>query len=140
MYPMCRSDVCMKEPPQDIRPSTSGELGRYQNESTPHHSDRISPFVTYPTPTLPTCLYYTLHRDRYQHLLPNATDLPIYLPTYPPNYLYLDSGSMPYLYHHHLFTCTFCWHLSHGQPHVLGRSARLTCDKCFRGIMDLAVC
>ncbi|KAI0024613.1 hypothetical protein F4780DRAFT_724357 [Xylariomycetidae sp. FL0641] len=40
-----------------------------------------------------------------------------------------------------LFTCTFCWHLSRGPPRVLGRAtARLACDACFRGLLDLAVC
>ncbi|KAI1393650.1 uncharacterized protein F4822DRAFT_385366 [Hypoxylon trugodes] len=42
--------------------------------------------------------------------------------------------------HEQLFTCTFCWHLSRGPPHILGRSARLTCDSCFRGLIDLAIC
>ncbi|KAK8049958.1 hypothetical protein PG994_011688 [Apiospora phragmitis] len=42
--------------------------------------------------------------------------------------------------HPHLFTCTFCWHLSRGPPHVLGRSARLTCEACYDAIIDLAIC
>lgn len=37
------------------------------------------------------------------------------------------------------FTCTFCWHLSRGPPHVLGRSARLTCEPCYSAIVDLAI-
>ncbi|KAI0180185.1 hypothetical protein GGR52DRAFT_530171, partial [Hypoxylon sp. FL1284] len=40
--------------------------------------------------------------------------------------------------HPQLFTCTFCWHLSRGAPHVLGRSARLTCEPCYRSLIDLA--
>ncbi|KAK8055885.1 hypothetical protein PG993_001112 [Apiospora rasikravindrae] len=42
--------------------------------------------------------------------------------------------------HPHLFTCTFCWHLSRGPPHVLGRAARLTCEACYNAIIDLAIC
>ncbi|KAK7970308.1 hypothetical protein PG988_009381 [Apiospora saccharicola] len=42
--------------------------------------------------------------------------------------------------HPHLFTCTFCWHLSRGPPHVLGRAARLTCEACYDAIIDLAIC
>ncbi|KAG4219593.1 hypothetical protein PC116_g31928 [Phytophthora cactorum] len=38
------------------------------------------------------------------------------------------------------FTCTFCWHASGGPCHALGRSARLTCEPCYRGLVDLAVC
>lgn len=41
---------------------------------------------------------------------------------------------------HHLFTCTFCWHLSSGPPRVLGRSARLACRPCTAALLDLAVC
>lgn len=37
------------------------------------------------------------------------------------------------------FTCTFCWHLSRGPPHVLGRSARLACDPCYNAVIDLAI-
>jgi hypothetical protein len=39
-----------------------------------------------------------------------------------------------------LFTCTFCWHLSDGTPHAIGRAARLTCDACYSAILDLAIC
>ncbi|KAI1434357.1 hypothetical protein GGR50DRAFT_407683 [Xylaria sp. CBS 124048] len=38
------------------------------------------------------------------------------------------------------FTCTFCWHLVSGPPHVVGQSARLTCSSCLRGIVNLAIC
>ncbi|KAH6687273.1 hypothetical protein F5X68DRAFT_239802 [Plectosphaerella plurivora] len=38
-----------------------------------------------------------------------------------------------------LFTCTFCWHLSPDPPHVVGRSARLACNSCFAGLIDLAI-
>ncbi|KAJ8111329.1 hypothetical protein ONZ43_g5647 [Nemania bipapillata] len=39
------------------------------------------------------------------------------------------------------FTCTFCWHIiPKGRPFVLGPAARLTCDTCFRAIMNLAIC
>ncbi|KAI0128729.1 hypothetical protein BJ170DRAFT_721465 [Xylariales sp. AK1849] len=38
------------------------------------------------------------------------------------------------------FTCTFCWHLSRGPPHVLGSSNRLTCGPCYNALIDLAIC
>ncbi|KAK3368234.1 hypothetical protein B0H63DRAFT_564974 [Podospora didyma] len=41
---------------------------------------------------------------------------------------------------HHVFTCTFCWRLSAGQPRVLGRSARLACGPCYKALLDLAIC
>lgn len=41
--------------------------------------------------------------------------------------------------HLQFFTCTFCWHLSRGPPHILGRSARLTCEPCYNAIIDLAI-
>ncbi|KAL7626619.1 hypothetical protein AAE478_003392 [Parahypoxylon ruwenzoriense] len=40
--------------------------------------------------------------------------------------------------HPHFFTCTFCWHLSRGPPHILGRSSRLACESCYRSLIDLA--
>ncbi|KAH9898956.1 hypothetical protein F4778DRAFT_792345 [Xylariomycetidae sp. FL2044] len=39
--------------------------------------------------------------------------------------------------HPQYFTCTFCWHVAQGPPHALGRSSRLTCASCFRGLIDL---
>ncbi|KAH8673752.1 hypothetical protein BX600DRAFT_536353 [Xylariales sp. PMI_506] len=45
-----------------------------------------------------------------------------------------------FLFQPNYFTCTFCWHLSRGPPHVLGRSARLSCEACFNAIIDLAIC
>lgn len=41
---------------------------------------------------------------------------------------------------HNLFTCTFCYHLSAGPPHVLGRSARLACAPCHAALLDLSIC
>ncbi|KAI1653182.1 hypothetical protein F4813DRAFT_383483 [Daldinia decipiens] len=37
------------------------------------------------------------------------------------------------------FTCTFCWHPSYGPPHTLGRSARLTCESCYRGLESVSL-
>ncbi|UPK89988.1 hypothetical protein LCI18_000923 [Fusarium solani-melongenae] len=39
-----------------------------------------------------------------------------------------------------IFTCTFCFHLSNGPPHVIGRSARLACSPCHAALLDLAIC
>ncbi|KAG5978770.1 hypothetical protein E4U55_005962 [Claviceps digitariae] len=39
-----------------------------------------------------------------------------------------------------IFTCTFCYRLSAQKPHVLGRSARLTCAECYAVIIDLSIC
>ncbi|KAJ3469321.1 hypothetical protein MRS44_003386 [Fusarium solani] len=39
-----------------------------------------------------------------------------------------------------IFTCTFCFHLSNGPPHVIGRSARLACSPCHAALLNLAIC
>ncbi|KAG6002417.1 hypothetical protein E4U54_000888 [Claviceps lovelessii] len=39
-----------------------------------------------------------------------------------------------------VFTCTFCYRLSTQKPHILGRSARLTCAECYTVIIDLSIC
>lgn len=39
-----------------------------------------------------------------------------------------------------IFTCTFCFSVSADQPHVLGRSARLTCTDCYLTIINLSIC
>lgn len=38
------------------------------------------------------------------------------------------------------FTCTFCWHFSSAPPRVVGRSARLACEPCYKTLLDLSVC
>ncbi|KAF5022801.1 hypothetical protein F66182_5143 [Fusarium sp. NRRL 66182] len=39
-----------------------------------------------------------------------------------------------------IFTCTFCFHVSQGSPHVVGRSARLACSSCYSALLNLAIC
>jgi hypothetical protein len=39
-----------------------------------------------------------------------------------------------------LFTCTFCYHLARGPPHLLGRAARLVCDACHAALISLSIC
>lgn len=39
-----------------------------------------------------------------------------------------------------VFTCTFCYNISAGPPHVLGRSARLACATCYSALLDLSIC
>ncbi|RKF63129.1 hypothetical protein OnM2_027028 [Erysiphe neolycopersici] len=40
------------------------------------------------------------------------------------------------------FLCTMCWqYQSHGtKPRILGESARIVCEKCWRGVIDLSIC
>ncbi|KND88012.1 hypothetical protein TOPH_07389, partial [Tolypocladium ophioglossoides CBS 100239] len=39
-----------------------------------------------------------------------------------------------------VFTCTFCYNISAGPPHVLGRCARLACTACYAMLLDLSIC
>jgi hypothetical protein len=41
---------------------------------------------------------------------------------------------------HGMFTCTLCYGISAEQPHILGRSARLACAKCYMTIINLSIC
>lgn len=38
------------------------------------------------------------------------------------------------------FTCTFCWHVSSTSPRVIGRSARLACEPCYKALLNLSIC
>ncbi|KAI0543259.1 hypothetical protein GGR58DRAFT_15224 [Xylaria digitata] len=101
--------------------------------STSHHSLRASSSNTHPTSYLHATSFIQI--DIYIFISPEPS-----LPTVP-SYLYvIDPGYETMPHRHTLFTCTFCWNLSRGPPHFLGREARLTCDRCLRGLMDLAVC
>ncbi|KAG8665593.1 hypothetical protein FPOAC2_10670 [Fusarium poae] len=42
--------------------------------------------------------------------------------------------------HANIFTCTFCFHVSHGPPQIIGRSARLACTPCHAALLKLAIC
>ncbi|TLS31597.1 hypothetical protein PpBr36_03685 [Pyricularia pennisetigena] len=39
-----------------------------------------------------------------------------------------------------VFICSFCHQAYCSPPHVVGKSARLTCEGCYRTLIDLAVC
>ncbi|KAK4459139.1 hypothetical protein QBC42DRAFT_232386, partial [Cladorrhinum samala] len=44
-----------------------------------------------------------------------------------------------------LFTCTFCWRLSSPSssstlPRVIGRGARLACERCYASLLGLSIC
>ncbi|KAF4978569.1 hypothetical protein FZEAL_5073 [Fusarium zealandicum] len=47
---------------------------------------------------------------------------------------------MPTSNHPNIFTCTFCFHVSQGPPHVIGHSARLACPACHAALLNLAIC
>ncbi|KAF2966326.1 hypothetical protein GQX73_g7272 [Xylaria multiplex] len=88
---------------------------------------------THPTSYLHTA--FCTQTDIYIFISPEQP-----LPTSPSYLCVIDPGYETMPHRHTLFTCTFCWNLSRGPPHVLGREARLTCDRCLRGLTDLAVC
>jgi hypothetical protein len=40
------------------------------------------------------------------------------------------------------FLCSFCWtnQFRPAKPRVLGREARITCESCWKGVLDLSIC